>query len=184
MSTFEQIRYVRENYRTSSSLISKTVTTISSPSHGSTLKLENSYKLPNTRVRKENIMDTKMNQKCNFLGVHTRLCMNEHNPMSNHWMPTIHLVCFPPGPGSKMLKAVMLMVILEINKNSNLHPTTPVKTHLMFIAGFDCQILLHQYFFIGLHKFLSRKQHLWCRKKTTPSVPKRVSFRFPRNNFD
>ena len=48
-----------ENYKTSSSLISNTVTTISSPSHGSTLRLENSYKSHNTRVKKRTLRKRK-----------------------------------------------------------------------------------------------------------------------------
>ena len=64
--------YHWENHMTSSSLISKTVTTISSPSHGSTLKLENSYKSPNTGMRKENIMKPQETSNATFSGKYIR----------------------------------------------------------------------------------------------------------------
>ena len=72
-----------ENYKTSSSLISNTVTTISSPSHGSTLRLENSYKSHNARVKREHYGNER-NKKCNFLGVHTGLYIHKHNTKSKH----------------------------------------------------------------------------------------------------
>jgi hypothetical protein len=82
-----------EKYKTSSSLISNTVTTISPPSHGSTLRLENSYKSPNARVKKRTLRN-KRNQKCNFLGISTGLYIHKHNPMSKLWISTKYLSNF------------------------------------------------------------------------------------------
>jgi hypothetical protein len=83
-----------ENYETSSSLISNTVTTISSPSHGSTLRLENSYKAPNARVKKRRLRKQKKTKNATFW-VRTALYIHKHNPRSKHWISTKYLSLTP-----------------------------------------------------------------------------------------